>query len=91
MSITKLCAMGNLDIEFNLVLRLSEAECFKFEINDINSPLDLKNIFYPEEEENNEAKTILIILIMLHYHQKMILLTHFFLLIELLKIKHLLN
>ena len=56
MSIIKLCAIGNLDIEINLVLRLSEAECFKFDINDINSPIDLKNIFYPEEEENNEAK-----------------------------------
>ena len=56
MSIIKLCAIGNLDIEINLVLILSEAECFKFDINDINSPIDLKNIFYPEEEENNEAK-----------------------------------
>ena len=54
MSITKLCAMGNLDIEFNLVLRQSEAECFRFEINEFNSPLDLKKLFYPEEVENNE-------------------------------------
>ena len=59
MSITKLCAIGNLDIEFNLVLRSSEAECFKFEINTINSPLDLKNLFYPEVDENNEERNII--------------------------------
>ena len=35
MSIIKLCALGNLDLEINLTLRLSEAELFKFEINEI--------------------------------------------------------
>ena len=62
MSITKVCAIGNLDIEFNLVLRISEADCFKFEISDIHSPSDLKNIFYPvienENNDNEETKKI---------------------------------
>ena len=51
MSIIKLCALGNLDLEINLTLRLSEAELFKFEINEINKSIDLKEIFYNKKEE----------------------------------------
>ena len=51
MSIIKLCALGNLDLEINLTLRLTEVELFKFDINEINKSIDLKEIFYNKKEE----------------------------------------
>jgi hypothetical protein len=36
MSIVRLCAIGNLNIDLNLILRESEAKYFKFDITKIN-------------------------------------------------------
>ena len=52
MSIVKLCALGYFNIDINFTLRYSEADLFKFEISEFNSPIDLKKLFFPEEEND---------------------------------------
>ena len=49
----KLCSIGILDININLVLRKTESEYNNFNINDYNTVEDLENLFFPKEEENN--------------------------------------
>ena len=48
----KLCSIGILDIQLNLILTKSQSEKYNFNINDYNTVSDLKNIFYPNEEFN---------------------------------------
>ena len=48
----KLCSIGILDIQLNLILTKSQSEKYNFNINDYNTVSDLKNIFYSNEEFN---------------------------------------
>lgn len=48
----KLCSIGILDIDLNLILYKSLAKTNNFDINNYNKVQDLKNIFY--EKKNNE-------------------------------------
>ena len=48
----KLCSLGILDININLILTQTQAEKYNFDIDNYNSVSDLKNIFYPEKESN---------------------------------------
>ena len=48
----KLCSIGILGIQLNLILTKSQSEKYNFNINDYNTVSDLKNIFYPNEEFN---------------------------------------
>ena len=50
----KLCSIGILDIELNLILYKSQTEKYNFDINNYNKVQDLKNIFY--NNDNNENK-----------------------------------
>ena len=43
----KLCSLGILDININLILTQSQAEKYNFDIEDYNTVSDLKNLFYP--------------------------------------------
>ena len=54
MNAKKLCSLGILDININLTLTESQAENYNFNIDDYNTVLDLKNIFYPDEEPEIE-------------------------------------
>ena len=54
MNAKKLCSLGILDININLTLTESQAENYNFNIDDYNTVLDLKNIFYPDEEPGIE-------------------------------------
>ena len=54
MNAIKLCSLGILDININLTLTESQAENYNFNIDDYNTVLDLKNIFYPDEEPEIE-------------------------------------
>ena len=54
MNAKKLCSLGILDININLTLTESQAENYNFNIDDYNTILDLKNIFYPDEEPEIE-------------------------------------
>lgn len=54
MNAKKLCSFGILDININLTLTESQAENYNFNIDDYNTVLDLKNIFYPDEEPEIE-------------------------------------
>ena len=56
MSIIRLSAIGNLDIEINFILRLSEAKYMKFDISKIKSPVDLKEVFCSEENINYDEE-----------------------------------
>ena len=56
MSIIRLSAIGNLDIEINFILRLSEAKYMKFGISKIKSPVDLKEVFCSEENINYDEE-----------------------------------
>ena len=48
MSTKKVCSIGILDININLVLRKSQAYNFSFDINAYNKVEDLENLFFPE-------------------------------------------
>ena len=51
----KLCSLGILDIDINLVLTQSQAEKYDFNIDDIETVTDLKDLFYPLNTDiNNE-------------------------------------
>ena len=52
----KLCSIGILDININLVLRKKQAEKYNFDIDNYNSVEDLENLFFPKEDENNNNK-----------------------------------
>ena len=52
MNTKKLCSIGILDIDLNLILYKSLAKTNNFDINNYNKVQDLKNIFY--EKKNNE-------------------------------------
>ena len=54
MNAKKLCSLGILDININLTLTESQVENYNFNIDDYNTVLDLKNIFYPDEEPEIE-------------------------------------
>ena len=54
MNAKKVCSLGILDININLTLTESQAENYNFNIDDYNTVLDLKNIFYPDEEPEIE-------------------------------------
>ena len=45
MTTKKLCSLGRLNININLVLRKTEAQKLNFDINSYNKIEDLKNIF----------------------------------------------
>ena len=55
----KLCSIGILDININLVLRKKLAEKYNFDIEKYNSVEDLENLFFPKEDEDNNNKIIL--------------------------------
>ena len=48
----KLCSLGVLDINLNLVLRKSLAGKYNFNINDYNTVEDLQTLFYHESQSN---------------------------------------
>ena len=48
----KLCSLGLLDIELNLILKKSQVEKYNFNINDYNTVSDLKKLFYRDDETN---------------------------------------
>ena len=52
----KLCSIGILDININLVLRKKQAEKYNFDIDNYNSVEDLENLFFPKDDENNNNK-----------------------------------
>jgi hypothetical protein len=52
----KLCSIGILDININLVLRKKQAEKYNFNIDRYNSVEDLESLFFPNEDENNNNK-----------------------------------
>ena len=52
MSTKKVCSLGILDININLVLRKSQAENFNFDIKAYNTVEDLENLFFPERTVN---------------------------------------
>ena len=54
MSDKKLCSIGILDININLVLRKEEAENYNFDINKYNKVEDLENLFFQKQNNNNE-------------------------------------
>ena len=58
MSIVRLCAIGNLEIELNLILRESEAKYFKFDISKINKPIDLKQLFFSSEDTDYDEEKV---------------------------------
>ena len=58
MSIIRLCAIGNLEIELNLILRESEAKYFKFDISKINKPNDLKQLFFSSEDTDYDEEKV---------------------------------
>ena len=60
MSIRKLCSIGLLGINLNLVLRKSFIEKNNFNINDYNSIKDIEKLFYPHTENNeiNESSIL---------------------------------
>ena len=49
----KLCSIGILDIELNLILYKSQAEKNKFDIDNYNKVQDLKNLFYSNDNNGN--------------------------------------
>ena len=49
----KLCSLGILDINVNLILTESQAEKYDFNIDDYNTVSDLKNLFYPLTTDYN--------------------------------------
>ena len=49
----KLCSLGILDININLILTESQAEKYEFNIDDYNTVSDLKNLFYPLTTDYN--------------------------------------
>ena len=49
----KLCSLGILDININLILTESQAEKYDFNIDDYNTVSDLKNLFYPLTTDYN--------------------------------------
>ena len=49
----KLCSLGILDININLILTESQAEKYDFNIDDYNTVPDLKNLFYPLTTDYN--------------------------------------
>ena len=50
----KICSLGILDINLNLVLRKAQAENYNFNINKYNTVEDLEKLFYPKENENEK-------------------------------------
>ena len=48
----KICSLGILDININLILRKTQAEYFNFHINKYNSVEDLECLFFPKECKN---------------------------------------
>ena len=52
----KLCSLGVLDININLILRKSQAEEFNFYINKYNSIEDLEDLFFKNNIENKNNK-----------------------------------
>ena len=53
MKAKKLCSLGILDININLILTESQAEKYDFNIDDYNTVSDLKNLFYPLTTDYN--------------------------------------
>ena len=51
MATAKICAIGKLDININLILHETIADLLLFDINNINNVKDLKNLFYPIKNE----------------------------------------
>ena len=49
----KICSLGILDININLVLRKSLAENYNFNINKYNCVEDLESLFFPNEKNNS--------------------------------------
>ena len=49
----KLCSIGILDIELNLILYQSQVEKYNFNINKYNKVQDLKNLFYGNNNNEN--------------------------------------
>ena len=49
----KLCSIGILDIELNLILYQSQIEKFNFDINKYNKVQDLKSLFYENNDNDN--------------------------------------
>ena len=50
----KLCSLGILDIDINLVLRKSQAEDYNFDINQYNAVEDLESLFFKNDLENKK-------------------------------------
>ena len=58
MSSKKLCSIGILDIELNLILYNSEVEKYNFSIDKYKNVEDLKELFYPSESNYIKNKNI---------------------------------
>ena len=54
----KICSIGILDINLNLILRKTQAENYKFNINKYNTVEDLEDLFYPKKNENENIYNI---------------------------------
>lgn len=52
----KLCSIGILDININLVLRKKQTEKYNFDIDNYNSVEDLEDLFFPKEDDDNNNK-----------------------------------
>ena len=52
----KLCSIGILDININLVLRKKQTEKYNFDIDNYNSVEDLETLFFPNDDENNNNR-----------------------------------
>ena len=52
MTSKKLCSIGILDIDLNLILYKSQTEKYNFDINNYNNVQDLKNLFYGNNNNN---------------------------------------
>ena len=54
----KLCSIGILDININLILRKTQTEYFNFNINKYKSVEDLESLFFPKESTNEYNEQI---------------------------------
>ena len=51
MATAKICAIGKLDLNINLILHETIADLLLFDINNINNVKDLKNLFFPIQNQ----------------------------------------
>ena len=58
MSCKKLCSLGILDINLNLVLRKKQASDFNFNIDNYKTVEDLENLFYLKNESKKDSTSI---------------------------------